>query len=306
MVILMALKERPYNRLLTSLYSLLALLMLSTYVLAFVFALSSFFGPEGVEFAAQSYKTIRLNLFYFGSLSVPIEARTWQIFLALNVLFALSFLSAFFTHERYFFAIKRLLFKGDEDALRKNFLVLMPAISSALLLVTTALNLIEEHAGVEVGGPSFNDPFSEIFTLSYSVLSEEVGFRLVPILVPLAAYLLFRSSNLLAGMPKRAKLILILVAVFKPESYQKKTDFQLDKAYRTLSILLIIISSVMFSYAHVLFGIWNWGKIPSTFVAGLVIGYCAVKYGFDSAILLHWFFNYYWSALSLYILLRCT
>ncbi|MGQ9759016.1 MAG: hypothetical protein ACUVQ5_00355 [Candidatus Methanomethylicaceae archaeon] len=192
-----------------------------------------------------------------------------------------------------------MLIKGDGNAITMNFLVLMPALSSATLLVTTALNTISERVGVEVGQPSFPNPFSEILSLSHAVLSEEVGFRLVPILIPIAAYLFFKTNYALMKTSRTRRLYLILVAVFKPESYLKRFNMPKDKSLIWLQFFLITLSSIMFAYAHVLFGSWSVGKIPSSFIAGFIIGYSSVKYGFDSAILIHWFFNCYWSALAL-------
>ncbi|MDH5810727.1 MAG: CPBP family glutamic-type intramembrane protease [Candidatus Verstraetearchaeota archaeon] len=288
-----------YKRLIASFYGILALLIIGTYILAFILALSMFFSSEGAPFADQSYKAIKINVLYFWIVSIQIEARAWQIFLVLNFVFALSFLSAFFSNKRFCAVTKDLFVKGNLNEFQRNFLILMPGISSAMLLITTALNVLGERAGVGVGGPSFANPFSEIFTLSFAVISEEIGFRLVPILVPTAVYLLLKSRNSIRGMPKRTKIFMIATAVLKPESYRCRLGVESDQRFTVLKTLLILVSSLMFSYAHILFGSWGWGKLPSTFIAGLVIGYFSVKYGFDSAILLHWFFNYYWSALSL-------
>ncbi|MCX8182429.1 MAG: CPBP family glutamic-type intramembrane protease [Candidatus Methanomethyliaceae archaeon] len=295
-----------YNRVLASFYGILALVAISTYVLAFVLALFMFFSPEGVSFAYQSYKTIRINVLYFWTASFQIETRAWQLFIVLNIIFALSFWSAFFSNNKFCAVIKDLFVRGDLNEVRRNFLILMPGASSAMLLITTALNVLGERAGAGVGGPSFSDPFSEIFTLSYAVISEEIGFRLVPILVPIAIYLLFKTRNSIRGMPRRVKIFMTLAAVLKPESYRRRIGSGADHTLTVLKTLLIVASSIMFSYAHILFGSWGWGKVPSTFIAGLVIGYFSVRYGFDSAILLHWFFNYYWSALSSEIILGAS
>lgn len=299
MVIVMTHKDEYfYKRLLTVIYGTSALIILITYILAVGISLSFFFSPEGSQFTTKIFQSIRLNVFYFGALRLPISVEAWQLFVGLNLIFLCSFLVAFFSKEPCHSAMKRLFVKGDENAILSNFLVLMPALTSATLLVTTALNVIMERVGIEVGQPSFSDPFSEIISLSYAVISEEVGFRLMPILVPLAAYLFLKTHNVLMRAPKKNRLYLILVALFKPESYIKKLKVLKGKAWKRLQFFLIILSSIMFAYAHLLFGSWSLGKVPSTFIAGLIIGYCSVRYGFDSAVLIHWFFNYYWSALA--------
>ncbi len=303
MGIVMVKSDYDCNRILASFYGILALIVTITYLLAFVSALYAFFSPEGSSFASQSYKILKINALYFWSVSVQLDVKASEIFLLLNGIFALAFLTAFFSNERWHSSIKLMLTEGRVGLAKRNFLAVMPGITSATLLLTTALNLLEEKAGVSVGGPSFTDPFSEIFTLSYAAISEEIGFRLVPILLPVAVYVLIKTRRLLRGVSKRSLVFMIFVAMLKPESYQRRIGFKPDQGLRVLEVLLILISSSMFSYAHMLYGTWGLGKIPSTFFAGLVIGYCSVRYGFDSAVLLHWFFNYYWSALSLAMML---
>ncbi|MCQ5373927.1 MAG: CPBP family glutamic-type intramembrane protease [Candidatus Methanomethylicia archaeon] len=288
-----------YNRLLAAFYGILALAAIGTYVMAFVFSLLAFFSPEGIPFANKNYKTLRINILYFWTVSIAVDFKAWQVFLVLNFIFGLSFLSAFFSNERFCGVMKGLFIEGDLNKFRRNFLVLMPGISSAMLLVTTALNTLGESVGAGVGGPSFPDPFSELLTPSYAAVSEEIGFRLVPILIPMAFYLLIETRGSMKGMTNGTKIFMTLTAIFKPESFLQNVKTEPDSWFKILKTLLISISAIMFSFAHVLFGPWSWGKIPSTLIAGLFIGYCSVRYGFDSAILLHWFFNYYWAAISL-------
>jgi len=291
-------RDNSFNRFVAKLYGILALIVMVTYGLALLVVLSMFFSPEGGTFADQTYSIIRVNLLYFCTASVRFEVKVWQIFLMLNIIFCLSFISAFFSNERCPSAIKKMLVNGDMEAFQSNFLLFMPGLSSAILLVTTVINILGERAGVSVGGPSFTDPFSEIFILSYAAVSEEIGFRLVPILIPIAAYMLYRSKNNLKEFTGITKIFMPILAILKPELYQRNIGLDSTKILGYLKFSLILLSSLMFSYAHVFSGSWGWGKFPSTFIAGVVIGACSVKYGFDSAVLLHWFFNYYWSAFS--------
>ncbi|MBC7120307.1 MAG: hypothetical protein H5T33_01810 [Candidatus Methanosuratus sp.] len=41
------------------------------------------------------------------------------------------------------------------------------------------------------------------------------------------------------------------------------------------------------------------GKFLTAFLAGLMLGFSALNYGFESAILIHWFYNAYWPSLAL-------
>jgi hypothetical protein len=287
-----------YSRLLAIFYGMPALVAIGTYVMAFALALLTFFSPDGIHFADKSYMTIKINILYFWTLGIAADLKAWQIFLVLNLIFGFSFLSVFFSNERFCDTMKGLFVEGGLEKFKRNFLVLMPGVSSAILLVTTALNTLGERVGAEVGGPTFSDPFSEILTLSYAAVSEEIGFRLVPILIPTATYLLLKTRDSMEGLSRGTKVFMTLTAVLKPESYLRNVKTEPDRCFIILKASLILISATMFSFAHVLSGSWGLGKIPSTFVAGVAIGFSSVRYGFDSAILLHWFFNYYWAAIS--------
>ncbi len=60
--------------------------------------------------------------------------------------------------------------------------------------------------------------------------------------------------------------------------------------------ILIVFSSVLFGLAHIESGggtIWGAGKVVTAAISGFVIAIVYVAYGAYAAILLHWFFDFY-------------
>jgi hypothetical protein len=293
-------QKNPTVRLFTNAYSLMTVSFFATYIISILVAIYLFYlTPDGVTFGSKTFHNLQLDVFFWGSIQAPFSISADQLFLFVNMVFVLSFITSFFSNENYVSSVRRLVKKNDLGGISGNFLVIMPVISSAILFATSLIQALEGRVGIEVGGFSFSDPFLEILSLSYSSFVEEIGFRLVPLLFPVAIYLLYRSSKAIADMPPGRRLVLVPMALFKPSSFQKHLNISGGKGLHALELALLLISSALFSYAHILSGSWSIGKIPSAFLGGMVIGYCCLRYGFDSALLLHWFFNFYWSALSM-------
>jgi hypothetical protein len=56
----------------------------------------------------------------------------------------------------------------------------------------------------------------------------------------------------------------------------------------------------MFGFAHILYGGgWEIGKVSTACLAGFVFAIMYVSYGAYADILLHWFFNYYFTVLDM-------
>ncbi|MCC6013516.1 MAG: CPBP family intramembrane metalloprotease [Candidatus Verstraetearchaeota archaeon] len=256
-------------KLINRIYGILSFLCFITYIISFILIINF------INFnISKSISTIKLNLLYFYSIKIPIEINLWQLLIIIYVIFIICFLISYFSYEKY--PIIKLIKEGILS--ERNFLINMPLFSSFTFIIILLIHKFEETIGVGIGGPVYTDPLISLLSLSYAVISEEIGFRLIPILIPIGIYLLLKryTNN-------------FIIAIFKPGFYNVK-----DKWLNIIKIFLIILSSFIFSYAHLISNIWEIGKFPSTFFAGIIIGYCAVKYGFDAAILMHWYFNYYW------------
>ena len=58
--------------------------------------------------------------------------------------------------------------------------------------------------------------------------------------------------------------------------------------------LIVFISGLLFGLAHIAFGAgWEIGKVTTSSIVGIILGFIYVNYGFPGAVLLHWSFNYF-------------
>ena len=292
--------EESLKIIIVRLYSFIAVGLLSTYIAVLPLGIYIFyFTPEGIEFSSKNVSNLVMYLFYSSSLRLTGPFSIGSIFILLTLIFSVAFATAFFSNKYYLTSLKDFFRSTDPSKITANFLLLMPALCSLALFSFSAINRIAESVGLPVGDISFSDPFQEILFTSYAAGIEELSFRLIPIAFPVAVYLLFRASSTVSSMPLRKRLVLIPMALLKPASFQARLAIPTDRDLKSLEIILVLCSSLLFAYAHIVSGTWGTGKLITTFIGGLMLGYCCIRYGFDSALIIHWFFNTYWSVLSL-------
>jgi hypothetical protein len=82
--------------------------------------------------------------------------------------------------------------------------------------------------------------------------------------------------------------------------YKNVTERGYLRGISALEWILILITSIGFGLAHFLLGGgWEIGKVSTALLAGLVFGIMFVTYGAYAAILLHWYFDYFFTIVNL-------
>jgi hypothetical protein len=185
----------------------------------------------------------------------------------------------------------------------------MPLIGTGLLYATILISDFQTTQGIQTGNlnfPAQTNPYYVLLNLAYAPIDEEFAFRITTIGIPVALFLLvtYRSDPRLVGFKKRVGFFLL--TLFSPELAKSKLGHKTvasDGFIRGISPLewaLILVSSVMFGVAHYISGGgWEIGKVSTACLAGLVFAVMYVSYGAYADILLHWFFNYYFTVLDM-------
>jgi len=190
----------------------------------------------------------------------------------------------------------------------------MMVLLGAASLVTILIDSVQSSAGIQTGSVS-GDPFDLLVNFTLAPLLEESTFRLVMIGVPVAllSVILLREFS-----PKQ-----ILHVLWRPSSawdVDETSEFEgvrtfegsgfslfppgsseslKVRAIKPVVLVFLVLSSVMFGYAHYASGAgWGPGKISEAALAGLALGYLYVKYGFHTSVLMHWSINYVGSVFS--------
>jgi hypothetical protein len=185
----------------------------------------------------------------------------------------------------------------------------MPLVGTGLLTATILISEFQTTQGIQTGSlnfPAQTSPYLILLNLAYAPINEEFAFRITTIGIPLAIFLLivYRSDARLTGLKKRAGLFLLVL--FSPELAKSKLGYKTVAAngfihgITPVEWALILVSSAMFGLAHYISGGgWEIGKVSTAALAGLVFAIMYVSYGAYADILLHWFFNYYFTILDM-------
>jgi len=263
---------------------------------------------DGLQAAARAIHEIPVLFFVALPITVPVTSNFGVLFIGIWVAFVICITVAWFSRGGFHNSVRDEIKKPASFA-RTNFLFVMPLVGSALLYATVLISQFQETQGVQTGSLNFppqTSPYVILVNLAFAPLQEEFAFRITSIGIPLGVYLLYRyrlDKRIPTALPR---LKLLLLAIFSPElakmrlGYRNVHENGFIRGISPLEWVLILITSFVFGAAHYLLGGgWDVGKVSTAFLAGLVFGVMYVSYGAYADILLHWFFNYYFTVLDM-------
>jgi membrane protease YdiL (CAAX protease family) len=291
----------------------LVLVILSTisYIISLALGPILFFSTsDGLTVAARPLHRLPIDVFTVIEIPIPLfGVSLGALFAAIWGAFVLCFILAWLSRGGFLNSLKDALKKPFAMA-RTNFLFIMPMLTTGLLYATVIIEEFQATQGVQTGSLNFppaTSPYVILLNLAFAPLSEEFGFRITSIGIPLGivlAFVVFRSDPKLAGLVNKLKLVLLTMV--SPEAAKQKLGYRnvsMNGLLRGISALewaLILVTAFAFGSAHLLLGGgWEIGKVTTAFLAGLVFGIAYVAYGAYASILLHWFFDYYFTVLDM-------
>jgi len=288
---------------------LLAVFSSVTYVVTLVLGPTLFFTTtDGLKEAARHVQRLPVEIFMLVPISFPVGVSHGALFIGISIVFVVCIALAAVSNGGFLKSVRDSLSKPISIA-KTNFLYLMPLVASGLLYATILVSEFQTTQGVQTGSlnfPAQTNPYYILLNLAYAPLDEEFAFRITTIGIPLAIFLLvsYRSDPRLAGIKRRVGLVLL--TLFSPEMAKSRLGHKTVAAngflhgISPLEWALIFLSSIMFGLAHILGGGgWEIGKVSTAALAGFVFAIMYVSYGAYADILLHWFFNYYFTVLDM-------
>lgn len=193
----------------------------------------------------------------------------WSIFL---LLFTISILGPI---KNFIKTLSHIMPEGWKDT-RENDIVNVITWFSILVLISVCIDFIQGGFGVRIESPTPQNSLINFFQLSLSPLTEELGFRVALIGIPLFLFYSYRLS-----------IQTFIKSLWRPSVY-------LDISNNRKTLGLIVAVSIFFGAAHIISGNpWSIGKFSQAAVAGMIIGWAYVRYGLAPAILIHWSTNYF-------------
>tara|TARA_B110000014_G_scaffold219390_1_gene174901 strand:- start:895 stop:1881 length:987 start_codon:yes stop_codon:yes gene_type:complete len=193
----------------------------------------------------------------------------WSIFI---ILFVISFLGP---KKNFMNAISDILSDG-KNLFSDNYMINIIKWFSILVLISAAITIIQESFGIVTEPPHTSNNLILFLQISLAPITEEIGFRLILIGIPLFLIYSHKSS-----------IKFFFKSLWNP--YSNLHIYENKK-----SIILIIVVGFFFGIAHVISGEpWTSGKILQASLGGIILGWVYFRYGLASAIILHWATNYF-------------
>jgi len=271
-----------------------------TYLLSMGLGILVFFSTaEGLNFSQGPIQFYPLLLI---DLKVTVNAGLY--FLFLWWIFTLCFATAWKYRESLSSKIRELLSGTTERNPFSNNLLAMPAITSMLLVATLVLHFLQTKGGIPTGGLPQGDLFLDFVYYSRAPIVEEIIFRIIPIGIFLATYIFLvgKSTNPDFSLSQRLKTCIL--SVLQPERAKKIVGLRTigkDGWFRGIvwaEWVMVFFTASLFGVAHYLGG-WGPGKISQAAMSGAVFALAYLYYGVQAPILLHWYFNYYFTVFGL-------
>jgi len=267
-----------------------------------------YYTSEGLKVATRTIKDLPLEIFIEVPMPLPIHSSFGALFGAIWLIFVLCFIAAWCSRGGFLKNVRNLL-KEPILSGKTNFLFLMPLIGSSLLCASVLIQEFQATQGVQTGNLTFppqTSPYVILLNLAYAPINEELAFRITSIGIPLAIFLLiaYRKDQKVANVTSRLKLILITMA--SPEhakvmlGHKSVAERGFLRGISALEWVLIVTTSLAFGLLHYLSGGgWEVGKVSTALLAGLVFGIMFVAYGAYASILLHWYFDYFFTIIGM-------
>lgn len=193
----------------------------------------------------------------------------WGIFV---VLFAISM---FGPKTNFLGSLFPIISESKRD-LKSNYLVSAIKWFSILIVISGAIIFVQESIGVKTEPQESSNILIQFYNVTLAAITEEIGFRVLLIGIPLFAMYAQKFS-----------FRMLFKSLWHPAEH-----LHIFKQKRVL--VLITIVGIIFGAAHVISEeSWSNGKFTQATASGIIIGWVYFRYGFISAILVHWATNYF-------------
>ena len=277
----------------------IVLFIILTYVISMGLGVLVLFSTaEGLEFSRGS-KTIYPLLF----VAVEVNVNAGLYFLLLWWIFALCFAAAWRFRESLLIQIGGFLSKTRGNPFSNNLLA-MPLITSMLFVATIVLHFLQSQSGVPTGEPYFGDPLSAFLQFSRAAVVEEIIFRIIPIGAFLVTYISIVGKSTRPHFSSVQRFKTCILAVLLPEKAKERVGLRtigegglFSGGLTVAEWTMVVFTASLFGIAH--YGGWEIGKILPAALSGVVFAIAYLYYGIQAPILLHWFFNYYFTVFGL-------
>lgn len=223
------------------------------------------------------YPLNEFEIFIAGiGLSVPIDIEIGDAFIVLWLVYVIFFTIALLGPKDGFLKTMSSLLSHGKLKTKSNYMVAVTKWFSILILVSAIINFVQEIFGVSTVPPTAENNLIQFFYVTLAPITEEIGFRVLLIGLPLFAIYSHKSS---------------LKHFFK-SLWAPSDNLHVYDSRR--AIILIVVVAAFFGLSHIISGEpWSNGKFAQATASGIILGWLYFRFGLISAILVHWATNYF-------------
>ena len=219
----------------------------------------------------------KFDIFIAGvNVQVPIEYQIGDLFIIFWSIFVILFVISFLGPKKNFIKVIGNILSNEKTSFSDNYMLNIIKWFSILVLVSAVITIIQESFGIVTEPPDTANDLILFLQISIAPITEEIGFRLVLIGIPLFLIYSHKSS----------------IKFFIKSLWTPYSTLHIDDTKK--AVMIIIIVGIFFGVAHVISGeAWTTGKILQASIGGIIIGWVYFRYGLAAAIILHWATNYF-------------
>jgi len=259
----------PYSGLLSVIFGVM--------ILSFPIGLYVMYNSDIGKEINYQYPINGLDLFVGGiGYKIPFSFEMGDAFVIAWTIFLILFTISYFGPEDSLLKTLSNTMSRGWQSFRGNSMANMMSWFSILILFSVIIDSVQQMFGIKIDFPTSTNDLIRFFQLGISPLTEETGFRVLLIGVPL--FLMYSHSVSWKTFFK---------SLWRPAKYLGISDYK-------KAMVLIVTIGLLFGVAHIISGTpWSPGKVTQAAMAGVIIGWVYVRYGLAPAILIHWATNYF-------------
>ena len=257
--------------------SALASVIFGMMILSFPLGMYLVFNSSIGDDIDYSFPLERFDIFIAGiNLGIPFDFEIGDMFIVFWSIFLILFIITFLGPKYNFLkSINLLLNKQNIDS-DANYLVNIIKWFSIIVVISGVINFIQETFGVTTLPPEYTNDLTLFLAITVSPITEELGFRVMLIGIPLFLIFAHKSS----------------FRFFFSSLWHPYNNLHIMQHKRAIGIIIAV--GLFFGLAHIITGEpWSEGKFAQATISGIIIGWVYYRYGLISAILVHWATNYF-------------
>ena len=257
----------------TALISVIFCLM----VLSFPTGAYLIFNSEIGDDITHEYPMDSLSLFLAGiGFEVPIKFELGDGFVVIWCTFLILFTIAILGPQKKFFTVLQSMMSEGRYKIQDSYIVAVIKWFSILVVVSGSIIGVQEFVGISIEQPEAPNQLIQFFDISLAPIIEELGFRVVLIGLPL--FMLYSH---------KLSFKFLVKSLWWPQKNLRNVNMK-----KALSVIVIV--GIIFGAAHIFSDeAWSTGKFAQAAASGIIIGWVYFRYGFVSAVLIHWATNYF-------------